>query len=63
MESVHNTARRKHLAQATEQRDTYWIKRFILYHGKWHPATMGKGEIEGFLTDLAVGRHLSAGSN
>jgi integron integrase len=62
MESVHNTARRKHLAQATEKRYTYWIKRFIPYHGKRHPATMGKQEIEAFLTDLAVGRRLSAGS-
>jgi Phage integrase, N-terminal SAM-like domain len=44
MESVLNTSRRKQLAQATEQRDTYWIKRFILYHGKQHPATMGQGE-------------------
>jgi integron integrase len=62
MESVHNTARRRHLAQATEKRYTYWIKRFILYHGKRHPSTMGKQEIEAFLTDLAVGRRLSAGS-
>ncbi len=63
MESVHNTARRKHLAQATEKRGTYWIKRFILHHGKRHPSTMGKEESEGFLTDLARGRRLSAGSN
>jgi hypothetical protein len=49
MESVHNTARRKHLAQATEKRYTYWIKRFILYHGKRHPATLEEQEIEGFL--------------
>jgi hypothetical protein len=54
MESVH--------AVATEKRDTYWIKRFIDYHGKRHPATMGKEEIEGFLTDLAVGRRPWAGS-
>jgi integron integrase len=62
MDSVHNAARRKHLAVATEQRYTYWIRRFILYHGKRHPLTMGKQEIDAFLTDLAVGRGLSAGS-
>jgi hypothetical protein len=31
-----------------------WIKRFILFHGKHHPAEMGKPEIERFLTALAV---------
>ena len=46
------------------QREGYtaWIRRFILYHGKRHPLTMGKLEIEAFLTHLAVGRRLSAGS-
>jgi hypothetical protein len=62
MESVRNTARRKHLADATEKRYTYWIRRFILYHGKRHPLTMGRQEIEAFLTGLAVQRRLSAGS-
>ena len=62
MESVHNAARRRHLAATTERRYTDWIRRFILYHGKRHPLTMGKLEIEAFLTDLAVGRRLSAGS-
>jgi integron integrase len=62
MESVHNTARRRHLAHATENRYSNWIRRFILFHGKRHPSTMGKQEVEAFLTDLAVRRHLSAGS-
>ena len=62
MESVHNVARRRHLAATTEKRYTEWIRRFILFHGKRHPLTMGKLEIETFLTDLAVRKRLSAGS-
>jgi len=62
MESVHNVARRRHLAATTERRYTEWIRRFILFHGKRHPLTMGKLEIEAFLTDLAVRKRLSAGS-
>jgi integron integrase len=62
MDSVHNTARRKHLAVATEKRYTYWIRRFILFHGKRHPLTMGRQEVEAFLTNLAIQRRLSAGS-
>ena len=37
-----------------------WIKRFIFFHGKRHPAEMGKTEITQFLTALAVERHVSA---
>jgi hypothetical protein len=37
-----------------------WIRRFILFHGKRHPAEMGKEEIEPFLTALAVKRHVAA---
>ncbi len=62
MESVHNVARRRHLAATTEKRYTEWIRRFILFHGTRHPLTMGKLEIEAFLTDLAVRKRLSAGS-
>jgi hypothetical protein len=29
-------------------------KRFILFHGKRHPAQMGETEVSAFLTDLAV---------
>ncbi len=37
-----------------------WAKRYIYYHGKRHPAEMGKPEIEAFLTSLAVDRQVSA---
>ncbi len=38
----------------------YWIKQFILFHQKKHPADMGKVEIEKFLTFLATHRKVSA---
>jgi integron integrase len=37
-----------------------WIKRFIFFHGKRHPAAMGEAEINQFLTDLAVSKKVSA---
>jgi len=37
-----------------------WAKRYIIFHGKRHPAEMGKQEIEVFLTSLAVDRNVSA---
>lgn len=37
-----------------------WVKRFILFHGKQHPRSMGKPEIEAFPSYLAVARRVSA---
>jgi SAM-dependent methyltransferase len=36
------------------------IKRFILFHDKRHPQTMGAAEVQQFLTDLAVTQHVAA---
>jgi len=44
---------------ATERSYVHWVRRFILFHGKKHPKTMGKEEIEAFLTHLAVDRRVS----
>ena len=43
----------------TEQSYVSWIRRFILFHNKRHPQNMGKGEIEAYLTHIAVTRHVS----
>ncbi|MCA1588978.1 MAG: phage integrase N-terminal SAM-like domain-containing protein [Acidobacteria bacterium] len=54
LDRVRATARARHLSNRTE--DTYhnFIKRYILFHKKRHPAEMGAEEITEFLTDLAV---------
>ena len=44
---------------ATERNYVQWVRRFILFHGKRHPAEMGKEEIEAFLTYVAVRRGVS----
>jgi integron integrase len=52
--------RLKHYSIRTEQAYVVWIKRFIWFHGKQHPATLGPAEVEAFLTDLAVTREVAA---
>ena len=37
-----------------------WIRRYIVFHRKTHPAQMGAAEISQFLTWLAVDRQISA---
>jgi site-specific recombinase XerD len=36
-----------------------WIRRFILFHGKHHLATLGAPEVERFLSHLAVKRRVA----
>lgn len=52
--------RAKHYSYRTEQAYCQWVKQYILFHGKRHPAEMGKREIEAFLSHLAVVRRVSA---
>ena len=37
-------------SRRTEQAYVHWIKRYIFFHDKRHPADMGAGEVTGFLT-------------
>lgn len=54
LDRVHSTARLRHLSLSTERAYTDWIKRYILFHRKRHPAEMGAEEIRQFLSHLAV---------
>jgi len=44
--------RLKHYSLKTEESYTGWYKRYVLWHGKRHPAEMGAAEVEAFLTRL-----------
>jgi integron integrase len=52
--------RRKHYSLRTETSYLAWIKRYIVFHGKQHPATLGVPEITAFLTHLAVHEQVAA---
>ncbi len=60
LDQMRQTIRRKGYARRTEEAYTTWVKRFILFHNKRHPAEMGAPEIEAFLTHLAADRHVAA---
>ena len=60
LDLVRQKIRLKHYSIRTEQAYADWIRRFILFHRKRHPAEMGAGEIEAFLTHLATERNVSA---
>ncbi len=60
LEQVRNAIRRRHYSYRTEQAYVHWIKRFIYFHDKRHPASMGADEVTAFLTHLARERGVSA---
>jgi integron integrase len=60
LERVRDKIRLKHYSIRTEQVYVVWIRRFIFFHGKQHPASLGAAEVEAFLTHLAVDRRVSS---
>ena len=57
---VREAARVRHYSRRTEAAYLAWIRRFIFFHGKRHPAGMGAPEITKFLSSLAVEGNVAA---
>src|ERR1035437_1313577 len=60
LDQVRGVIRVKHYSLRTEQTYLDWIKRFILFHRKRHPETMGAAEVSEFLSHLASERDVAA---
>jgi integron integrase len=57
---VHEAIGRLHYSRRTEETYVHWIKRFIFWSGKRHPATLGEPEVTAFLSHLATERNVAA---
>jgi integron integrase len=53
LDQIRHSIRYLHYSSSTERAYVDWARRYILFHGKRHPATMGAVEIEAFLSHLA----------
>lgn len=60
LDQLRDALRSRHMSQRTEQSYCLWVKRYILFHHKRHPAEMAEPEINEFLTHLAVKQKVSA---
>jgi integron integrase len=60
LDQVRDAVRLKHYSIRTEEAYINWVKRYIVFHNKRHPAEMGAPEIEAFLTHLAVKETVAA---
>jgi integron integrase len=60
LDRVRLAVRGRHYSPRTERAYVQWIRRFIFFHGKRHPADMGEAEITQFLSGLASAGRVSA---
>ena len=60
MDRVRLLIRARHYSRRTEEAYTGWMRKYIVFHGKRHPADLGTREIEHFLAWLASDRHVSS---
>lgn len=60
LDQMRESMRARHYRSRTEETYCQWVRRFILFHQKRHPAGMGEPEINAFLTHLAVKDKVSA---
>jgi integron integrase len=59
LDRVRTAMRVRHYSLRTEEAYVSWIRRFILFHNKRHPADMAEAEINRFVSHLAVDRKVS----
>lgn len=53
LDRVREAIRFRHYSRRTEKAYVYWIRKFILFHGKKHPDLMAEVEVTQFLSHLA----------
>ncbi len=60
LDQVRAAIRIRHYSIRTERTYVKWIRRYILFHRKRHPAEMGAKHVGTFLSHLAVDRNVAA---
>ena len=60
VERFREAIRERHYSRRTEKTYWYWIRYYIFFHRKRHPAEMGAAEVSAFLSWLATDRDVAA---
>jgi integron integrase len=60
LDRVRSAMRVRHMSRRSEQAYVFCIRRYILFHDKRHPATLGAEDVTHFLSHLAEDRRVSA---
>ena len=60
LERVRHVLRARRYSPRTEEAYTYWIRRFILHHGRRHPRELTATDVRDFLSHLAIADQVAA---
>jgi len=60
LDQVREVIRLKHYSIRTEESYVGWIRKFIVFHGKRHPAEMAEADVRAFLSHLATHDNVTA---
>jgi integron integrase len=60
VERIRAEIRVRRYSPRTERAYIYWIRRFIVFHGRRHPSEMGAAEVSAFLSHLATVENVAA---
>ena len=60
LDQLSDQLRTKHYSLRTEHTYTAWVRRFILFHNKKHPLSIGAPEINTFISHLALDEKVAA---
>ena len=60
LDQARQLMRTRHYSLRTEESYVRWMKEYIVFHGKRHPATLGAAEVSAFLSYLATNRNVAA---
>lgn len=60
LQRVREAVRTRHYSIRTEEAYAFWVRRYILFHHRRHPAEMSEAEVGAFLTHLATQGEVAA---
>jgi integron integrase len=60
LDQARDLMRTRHYSIRTEEAYLRWIREYIIFHGKRHPAALGASEVTAFLSYLATDRQVAA---
>ena len=63
LDQLRERLRYMHYSLQTERAYVYWVRWFVRYSGLKHPRTLGKPEVEAFLSMLATRRQASVSTH
>jgi integron integrase len=59
LDQLRQQVRFRHYSRRTEEAYVYWVRRYVVYHGKRHPRDLGPEQVAAFLSSLANDRHVA----